>query len=455
VSQSDRFEAEPSHLTIGHRSTPLACAIIAGMTSREEFARQVRDVLGRLDDRPFLRSHPLARLISPSGLASPEQLRRAIVEAIEELRPPGPVLPRSHGWRRYLCLRRRYVDGVSPEEIARELVLSERQARREHQFAIEALAVLLYEQHDPARTNADASLGTVRPASRAEPSSGREPTPDTSSALDQELSRATADRDGEPTSVTEAIAGAARTVRGLAASRQVALDVASGETLPPVAVQRVILRNIILGLLSHAIGRGRGTRIELRAAAGSGSVRVRIVARRAARPDAAPSDGLPLAQTSDDLTVARRLAESQTASIEVESPDAGSVALTLTLPIAREYAVVLVDDNPDLARLFQRYLEGTSYRLYPSRTGAGALRRIRELRPDIIVLDLLLQSEDGWEVLENLKGDSETRGIPVVICSVLPDRLLALSLGVADFLPKPVSRESLLATLDRCRPLSV
>jgi len=86
-------------------------------------------------------------------------------------------------------------------------------------------------------------------------------------------------------------------------------------------------------------------------------------------------------------------------------------------------------------------------------SGTRAVALARELHPAVIILDVMIPSQDGWEILERLRADPETRGTPVVICSVLPEQTLALSLGVDQFLPKPVSRSALLAILQRCRSL--
>jgi CheY-like chemotaxis protein len=279
--------------------------------------------------------------------------------------------------------------------------------------------------------------------------SGGLPPGVTEVALEEEVTRAASEQPGEVVSAQEVLLGVLRTVESLAAREQVQFAVSLREELEPVAVQRIVLRQLLLSLLSYAISLGQDTQVEVAGANAAHAVELRIVARR---PPGAPSEALtvPRVAAAEQVAVARRLSETQSAALHVETPDDLSVAFHLALPGAAWATVLVVDDNPDVARLFQRYLGGTSYRLIQARTGAGALQAAREARPDAIVLDVLLPSEDGWEVLEAIRADPTTRGIPVVVCSVLPDRLLALSLGVVDFLSKPVTREALLAALDRC-----
>jgi DNA-binding response OmpR family regulator len=71
------------------------------------------------------------------------------------------------------------------------------------------------------------------------------------------------------------------------------------------------------------------------------------------------------------------------------------------------------------------------------------------MRPDAVILDILLPDLDGWEVLQRLKGDPTTRSIPVMVVSVVDDRQLGLALGAIDYLVKPVSRELLLEAIGR------
>jgi len=75
-----------------------------------------------------------------------------------------------------------------------------------------------------------------------------------------------------------------------------------------------------------------------------------------------------------------------------------------------------------------------------------------DLQPDVIVLDVLMPGRDGWEVLQQLKSTPETRDIPVIVCSVWRDPDLALTLGAAEFIRKPLTRPRLLEALARVLP---
>jgi len=78
---------------------------------------------------------------------------------------------------------------------------------------------------------------------------------------------------------------------------------------------------------------------------------------------------------------------------------------------------------------------------------AEARALIAETRPAAIILDVLMPEADGWDLMVALKADPSTRDIPIIICSVLHEPEIALSLGAAAYLPKPVTEQSLVEAL--------
>jgi CheY-like chemotaxis protein len=67
----------------------------------------------------------------------------------------------------------------------------------------------------------------------------------------------------------------------------------------------------------------------------------------------------------------------------------------------------------------------------------------------VIVLDIMLPDVDGWELLSNLRERPLTRGIPVIVCSVIRESDLAQALGAAVFLPKPLNHRHFVEALDQ------
>jgi CheY-like chemotaxis protein len=113
--------------------------------------------------------------------------------------------------------------------------------------------------------------------------------------------------------------------------------------------------------------------------------------------------------------------------------------------------VLVIDDEPAVRDLMQRFLGKEGFRAVTASGGEEGLRRAREIRPDAITLDVMMPGMDGWAVLSALKADPDTAGIPVVMLTIVDDRNLGYALGAADYLTKPIDRERLVAMLDRYR----
>jgi signal transduction histidine kinase/DNA-binding response OmpR family regulator/HAMP domain-containing protein len=113
--------------------------------------------------------------------------------------------------------------------------------------------------------------------------------------------------------------------------------------------------------------------------------------------------------------------------------------------------VLVVDDDASVRGLLVKTLEKEGYRVLLAGNGVEALALAREHRPQAITLDVLMPQMDGWEALKELKADTELRDIPVIMVTVLNERGMAIPLGAADFLTKPVDRQRLAAILrDHC-----
>ncbi len=114
--------------------------------------------------------------------------------------------------------------------------------------------------------------------------------------------------------------------------------------------------------------------------------------------------------------------------------------------------VLVVDDNSDAREILSRSLEKAGYRVMVAVGGEEGLEKAREFKPDLITLDVLMPRMDGWKVLTELKQDPELSQVPVLLISIRVDREMALTLGAAGFLTKPVDREELLSVVHRLAP---
>ena len=117
-------------------------------------------------------------------------------------------------------------------------------------------------------------------------------------------------------------------------------------------------------------------------------------------------------------------------------------------PSESKIRVLVVDDEPKVVELIKRKLEAHSYDVVTASNGEQALWHACNQRLDLILLDVFMPLMDGFEVLTRLKANTQTSQIPVVVCTILAHERLAFALGAADFIRKPVSRSTFLATLD-------
>ena len=413
------------------------------MVGEALFRRHVREVLAHLYQPAYVLAHPLAALLVDAGLIrAPDELASFLTNVVEQLRPPGAAPHASPGWRQYRYLHLRYVECVGHRRIAEDLLISTRQACREHEAGLDALARLLWGRYAAATGPASASRTT------GNGSDGRRTGP-TSRAVEAELLRVGAEPPDGPISLEEVLGGALSTISRLAAARGVSFRRSLPSDLPPIVVNRLALRHVLLNLLGYLIDTAETGGLAIAAAVGEDTVDLSLL------PDPSAGAVEPSGPSRDEhagLATAIRLAEMQRLDLRLDVAPGASPRAILRLPTARARRVLLVDDNPDVGRLFRRYLAGTSYCLVHARSAESALRMTRENVPDVILLDVLLPRSDGWQFLESLRADGAAANVPVVACSVVPEESLALSLGVVEFLAKPVSQEALLSALARWCP---
>jgi len=123
-------------------------------------------------------------------------------------------------------------------------------------------------------------------------------------------------------------------------------------------------------------------------------------------------------------------------------PDAETAATETTGTIDHR-GILVVDDNEHNLELIQAYLDELGGDVRVARDGSEALESIAASPPDIILLDIMMPRMSGYEVCERLKGDPETRNIPVLMVTALNemgDIEKAVKAGCDDFLSKPVNQ---------------
>jgi CheY-like chemotaxis protein len=116
--------------------------------------------------------------------------------------------------------------------------------------------------------------------------------------------------------------------------------------------------------------------------------------------------------------------------------------------------VLLIDDDLTVHDLVRRFLQKEGFRTVCAPSGVEGIEMAQRLRPAVIVLDVMMPTMDGWSVLTRLKGDPEVREIPVVMLTMVDNKEMGFSLGVNDYMLKPIERASFVAILRKYGALS-
>ncbi|MBM3131358.1 MAG: response regulator [Chloroflexi bacterium] len=382
----------------------------------DSFHKQVKDALEHLHDAAHLQTHPLlARLhdtASDSHSTRAQKLRAWLKNAIEQLKPAPDLPSSSPEWRCYLALRYRYVQRMNPVNIESELGISQRQLYRELAKGLDALAALLWEQRAPERSDL------------------RVPEIETRE-LENELSQwnLTRQKFDVRALITETIA----TLQPTITARDIAVYTDFRDDVPPAFVDATLTRQALLNVLRLVVNQ---TRDQITVGVGAQEKLVHIVI---------VAEDVRIDFTAEDWRNAELLCRAQGAILDLNTLG----QTVILLPRAAQTRVLVIDDNPAIQQLFERYLAPQQYEVIHAQSGDDALRLAAESQPDAITLDVMMPRMDGWQVLRALAQNPATAKIPVVVCSVLKEPELALSLGARAYLKKPVDRLTLVETLAR------
>jgi len=402
--------------------------------SKVDFAKQIRQALQNLHDFASLQKLPISSSLSGSNRTLDQGvrlLRSEILAAIEQLNPPGSMPQRAKERRPYALLYGRYVQGMTTAELVEELAISIRQLRRENARALNAVTELMW-----AKLAAQLELDETRSA-LVPGMASTEKQDAAQTEAEQLISQAHVDDLALP----DLLNGVLTTLAPVAEGHNIVLVNRLPADLPLIRANRVVLRQGMMGLLSHLLQRLKTGQIIIESAVAQGvTLRVNVVGKYQSNQPG-----------SVGLEISQKLISSLGGRMQI-SDHAGHWQAEITLPIAEDLPVLIMDDNAGLIELFRRYLAGRGYRVLEAHLSAEAIEAARKADLKLIILDVMMPEQDGWEVLQRLKEAPETRSVPIMICSVLNEPEIAYTLGASDYLPKPVTQDALLAKVEHwCR----
>lgn len=420
-------------------------ALAAATSPPQEFLHQVRTALAHLYDAAYLQNHPLALQFAPllqgQEATRAQQLRRLLLDTIDALRPQGKV--HTEEARAYAILCYRFMDGLSITEIEAKLALSRRQIYREYTKGILAVASHLW-----------GALQNLRSTALPATDWSQDALDQRRALAEEEVNRLRKETHLEALVLSEMVEGLCKLLAPRIARTGLQVTLLPTPPCPPVLADRTMLRQALLNLLSHALDT-LTTQSELQVAMTMAGSQVQL------RLQATHNQALPLRNTPTvkregvGLAIAQELVAALGGSLTLDLA-AGAWQAELLLPALGSATVLVVDDNETLLALFQRYLSGYKITLLTASNGRQALEIAIRQQPRLIILDVMLPHQDGWEILAALQENPATATLPVIVCSVLKEAELALALGACDYITKPVSQIQLLTVLQRwLGPLSL
>jgi len=276
--------------------------------------------------------------------------------------------------------------------------------------------------------------------------------------------------------ITDLISSVMSTAAGLVKDKPINLVSAVAGDLPMVRADAMRIRQVLINFLSNAAKFTEEGEILVKADIeerenGKSELIVRVID---SGPGIAKEDQAklfqPFSQVDASLTrkvggsglglsICNHLIQMHNGQIGVQSASGEGSTFFFSLPIIQRKSkdsdrdtkrvILAIDDDPQIIRLYERYLEPKGFQVIGLSDPAKAKERAKQIKPFAITLDIMMPGYDGWQVLTDLKSSSETRDFPVVVCSIVEDEEKGFSLGAADYLVKPIHEDDLLSALDR------
>ena len=388
---------------------------------------QLRMALRGMYDPAVLRSSSLVALFGLSQRDNPAlALRDLLTRAVEAMRPGNDVPADARAWRYYEVLLCRYVQQCSQQEAADHLGLGVRHVRREERAAIEVLATRLTKEYHLAR-EADVAV---------EPEAADDVHP-----YERDLAWLHEQQPGIETDVVGVLRQTIALLVPVARKHRVELQAGFADARVMAAVDPVALRQTLLSALQAAVDGFGANHLNIGCCSDGRHAHVTIAGRR--EGDSRDSR----AASQENLALASALVMAAGGSLETHVTGARP-RIWISLPLVATVPIMVIDDTRDALQLYERFVAGTRYRLFPFSDPQAGLAQALHLRPAAVLIDVVMPEIDGWQALSWFRSQPVLEGVPLIVCTILAQEELARSLGASGYLRKPVTRSAFLGALD-------
>ena len=242
---------------------------------------------------------------------------------------------------------------------------------------------------------------------------------------------------GEAVRLDELLANSHELVRPLFAQRGIDLSYDISDCLPSVLGDPAILRQVMLSVLTESARLTAGRSLIASLSAGPAGLAFRLAGLDASALARWPDIGV------GSFDIANRLLESYGSELVVAPGTVGpgsAASIGFTLPPQGPSTILVIDDDADTLRLYSLYLQDCGHTVRVAQTAEQAHAILSGPPVRLVLLDVLMPREDGWDILRQIRSSTGTADIPVIICSVLPQPDLALSMGASLVLPQADQR---------------
>ena len=291
----------------------------------------------------------------------------------------------------------------------------------------------------------------------------------------------------EPLPIEEVVNRAIAATDALFQTKQIPVITDIDPDLPTIEADRDRLIQVVINLLSNAVKFTDQGSVTCQVRQEQGAIVLRVIdTGMGIAPEDQPKVFEKFKQVGDTLTdkpqgtglglpICKQIVEHHNGRIWVESNPSGGSTFAFSLPVLERQSdrvreldfntlmqklqaqvpahsnggersqkrVLVVDDEPLIRQLLRQHLEAEGYEVLEAEDGRKGVQQVKSLKPDLIILDLMMPELSGFDAAAVLKNDPETMGIPLVILSILADQERAQRLGDR-CLTKPINAELLL-----------